>query len=116
VYDVPDGLGLIEKVRGKREWSGFCWVSPGTVSDMLLLLPHVSPLYISIHERKVGGFQRICQNIYTLGGAGIIIADQNIQRPGGSGEKGHQGAKKEAGTCRIKTCRDNGLRYCERLG
>jgi hypothetical protein len=54
VYGVPDGLGLIEKVRGKNEWTGFCWVSPRTVSDMLLLLPHVSPLYISIHERKVG--------------------------------------------------------------
>lgn len=54
VYDVPDGLGLIEKVRGEKRWSGFCWVSPGTVSDMLALLPHVHPLYISIHERKVG--------------------------------------------------------------
>ena len=54
VYDVPDGLGLIEKVRRKKEWSGFCWVSPGTVSDMLTLLPHARPLYISIHERKVG--------------------------------------------------------------
>jgi hypothetical protein len=54
VYDVPDGLGLIQKIRNKKEWTGFCWVSPGTVSDMLLLLPHVRPLYISIHERKVG--------------------------------------------------------------
>ena len=54
VYDVPDGLGLIEKVRGEKRWSGFCWVSPGTVSDMLALLPHVSPLYMAIHECKVG--------------------------------------------------------------
>lgn len=54
VYDVPEGLGLIEKVRGTKEWSGFCWVSPRTVSDMLALLPQVRPLYISIHERKVG--------------------------------------------------------------
>ena len=54
VYDVPEGLGLIEKVRGEKRWTGFCWVSPRTVSDMLLLLPHVSPLYIAIHERKVG--------------------------------------------------------------
>ena len=54
MYDVPEGIDLIEKVRGEKRWSGFCWVSPGTVSDMLLLLPHVRPLYISIHERKVG--------------------------------------------------------------
>jgi len=54
VYDVPEGIGLIEKVRGERAWSGFCWVSPQTVSDMLILLPHVRPLYISIQERKVG--------------------------------------------------------------
>ena len=26
VYDVPEGMGLIEKVRGSKEWSGFCWV------------------------------------------------------------------------------------------
>ena len=54
VYDVPDGIGFIEKVRGEKRWTGFCWVSPGTVSDMLALLPHVRPLYISIHERKIG--------------------------------------------------------------
>ena len=41
VYDVPKGMGLIEKARGSKKWSGFCWVSPGTVSDMLALLPHV---------------------------------------------------------------------------
>jgi hypothetical protein len=38
VYDVPEGIGLIEKVRGEKRWSGFCCVSPGTVSDMLTLL------------------------------------------------------------------------------
>lgn len=54
VYDVPDGIGLIEKVRGEKRWSGFCWASPRTVSDMLTLLPKARPLYISIHERKVG--------------------------------------------------------------
>ena len=54
VYDVPEGIGLIEKVRGEKRWTGFCWVSPGTVSDMLSLLPHVRPLYVSIHEHKVG--------------------------------------------------------------
>lgn len=54
VYDVLEGIGLIEKVRGEKRWSGFCWVSPRTVPDMLLLLPHVRPLYISIQEQKVG--------------------------------------------------------------
>ena len=54
VYDVPSGIGVLEKIRGSRDWTGFAWVSPTIVSDMLKLLPHVKPLYLMIHERKIG--------------------------------------------------------------
>ena len=54
VYEVPKGIGMIERVRGVGGWSGWCWISPRAVSDMLVLLPNVSPLYISLHERKIG--------------------------------------------------------------
>jgi len=54
VYEVPKGIGPIQRVRGIGGWSGWCWISPRAVSDMLALLPNVSPLYISLHERKIG--------------------------------------------------------------
>jgi hypothetical protein len=54
VYELPNGIGPPERVRGTKDWTGWCWVSPRTVSDMLALLPNVQPLYISIHERKIG--------------------------------------------------------------
>ena len=43
VYEVPKGIGTIQRVRGSGGWSGWCWISPRAVSDMLALLPNVSP-------------------------------------------------------------------------
>jgi len=54
VYEVPQGIGGIERVRGTMDWSGWCWISPRAVSDMLALFPNASPLYISLHERRIG--------------------------------------------------------------
>lgn len=54
VYDVPEGIGLLEKTSGTGKWTGYCWVSPRMISDILVMLPHIRPLYVSIHERKVG--------------------------------------------------------------
>jgi len=54
IYEVPKGIGPLERVRGTKDWTGWCWVSPRTLSDMLALLPNVRPLYISIHEHKLG--------------------------------------------------------------
>jgi len=54
VYDVPKGIGLLERHRGAKCWGGWVWVSQPTVSDMLALLPHVQPLYIHIHELRIG--------------------------------------------------------------
>ncbi len=54
VYDVPKGIGYIERQRGIRVWWGCVWVKQQTVSDMLNLLPNVRPLFIMIHERRIG--------------------------------------------------------------
>jgi hypothetical protein len=57
VYQVPRGIGLLQRQRRAGSWTGWAWVSPQTVTDMLTLLPHVRPLYVAIHEVKV---QRAC--------------------------------------------------------
>ncbi len=41
VYDVPKGIGYIERQRGTRIWTGCVWVKQQTVTDMLALLPNV---------------------------------------------------------------------------
>ncbi len=53
VYDVPKGIGHLERQRGTKIWSGFVWVNHQIITNMLTLLPTVSPLYLTIHERKV---------------------------------------------------------------
>ncbi|MDZ7840832.1 MAG: hypothetical protein U5R46_08445 [Gammaproteobacteria bacterium] len=52
-YDVPHGIGLLERQRGTQAWSGWAWVSPQTVTDMLTRLPSVRPLYVGLHEVKI---------------------------------------------------------------
>jgi len=54
VYDVPKGIGHLERQRGTRTWVGWLWVLPQTVNDMLTLLPQVRPLYVDIHELRIG--------------------------------------------------------------
>jgi len=54
VYDAPEGIGILDKVRGTLNWTGAAWVSPSTVSDMLALLPAIDPLYVFLHEVKIG--------------------------------------------------------------
>jgi hypothetical protein len=53
VYDIPKGIGLLERQRGTQSWTGWAWVSPRTITDMLTLLPHVHPLYVAIQEVKM---------------------------------------------------------------
>lgn len=53
VYDPPDGIGYLDRVRDKNEWAGALWVAHQTLTDMLTLLPHVRPLYLSVHEFKI---------------------------------------------------------------
>lgn len=59
VYDVPKGIGLLDRQRGTGSWSGCIWVLPRVTSDMLALLPNYSPLYLAIHECKEGRQRRI---------------------------------------------------------
>ena len=53
VYDIPEGLGLLDKERGTRNWNGWLWVPEHTLTQMLILLTNVKPLYLEIHERKI---------------------------------------------------------------
>lgn len=57
IYKVPESIGYLE--CRKQRWSGVAWVTPPTVTNMLTLLPHVRPLYISISEVKEGRHRRI---------------------------------------------------------
>ena len=52
--DVPKGIGHLERNRALGYWNSWLWVSEQTVSNMLLLLPHVEPSYISLHLQGLG--------------------------------------------------------------
>lgn len=52
VYDMPPGLGLINKVRGEPAWSGWAFLPPRAVSDMLALVGRQRQLFMQIQERK----------------------------------------------------------------
>ncbi|MDB4409293.1 hypothetical protein N9235_00560 [Gammaproteobacteria bacterium] len=54
VYKIPKGLGLLNRIRGTKNWSGYAWVPPRTVSDMQVLLVGTRPLYLALHELKIG--------------------------------------------------------------
>ena len=54
VYDIPEGLGLLDKERGTTNWNGWLWVPEQTLTQMLILLTNVKPLYLEVHERKIG--------------------------------------------------------------
>ena len=53
VYEVPKGVGLLEKVRGENSWSGWVWVPEMTVAMMLTLLDGSGPVFAELHERRV---------------------------------------------------------------
>jgi len=53
VYDIPNGLGLLQKERGTRDWNGWIWVPEQTVAQMLTLIATIRPLYVRIDERKI---------------------------------------------------------------
>lgn len=52
IYDIPKGVGRLERQRGTTNWLGNVWVSPQSVTDMLALLPNVQPLFLTIHEMR----------------------------------------------------------------
>jgi len=54
VYDPPKGLATIKKVRGQTRWTSWLPVQPHFANDLLTLLGHQRPLFISIVEREEG--------------------------------------------------------------
>jgi hypothetical protein len=59
IYDPPDSIGYIEKIRGEAAWRGNIWVSTHLVNDMLSLLVQPKQLYLAIHEVKENRRRRI---------------------------------------------------------
>jgi hypothetical protein len=53
VYEPPAGLSTIERRRHDRVWQGCLFVESHFTRDMLILLGHNRPLYLSVHELKV---------------------------------------------------------------
>ncbi|MCV0381722.1 hypothetical protein [Nitratireductor sp.] len=53
VYDPPEGIGIIEKVRGEASWTGWLRASPQFMTDCLMQLGQDHELFLGIQERKV---------------------------------------------------------------
>ena len=54
VYDLPFGLGMLEKRRSDDSWAGWVFVQPRIVTNVLILLGQDQPAYLSINERRIG--------------------------------------------------------------
>lgn len=54
LYQIPAGLGLLEKVRGKARWHGWIWVPEEIASQTLTLAASGKQLFVEILECKVG--------------------------------------------------------------
>ena len=55
IYDIPKGLGLLNKASDDKDWYGWGWVSQQTTTDMISVLTLIEPLYLENHEMKEGG-------------------------------------------------------------
>ncbi len=53
VYVAPYGLGTLDKVRGEKRWTGWIFVAPRFVNDLLVLLTYQPQLFLGLHEFKV---------------------------------------------------------------
>jgi hypothetical protein len=54
MYDIPDGLAVIERRRSDGAWTAQVPVAPKLVTHMLILLGHTRQTYLFIHERRLG--------------------------------------------------------------
>ncbi len=59
VYNIPHGIGFLQKDRGATDWSAAAWVSADNATQMLTLLMSARPLYVSLEERKEGRYRAI---------------------------------------------------------
>lgn len=53
VYDIPDGIGLLEKERGKNIWNGWIWIPQESITQMITLLSSQKQSYLSVHEHRI---------------------------------------------------------------
>lgn len=53
VYKLPYGVGHMYRIRGTKTWYGFAWITSQLMTDMLTVLLHVRPLYLSINECRI---------------------------------------------------------------
>ncbi len=53
IYNLPKGIGYLQKTRGVNRWDGCIWVVDHTVTQMLSLLNLNQVLFMEIHELKV---------------------------------------------------------------
>ncbi|MEZ0018231.1 hypothetical protein [Sinorhizobium fredii] len=59
VLKPPKGMGIVDKVRGKRAIRSWLYVSPRFLSDALALLGQGRTLYLAAHEVKDGRDRRL---------------------------------------------------------
>lgn len=52
VYDSPQGLTALERMREARGWRAWIFSAPHFVTELLVLLPSNSQLYLSVQEKK----------------------------------------------------------------
>ena len=52
VYDLPEGVCVLNKVRGEPRWDTYLWAPASFVTHWLTLLTTTSPLYLALHEIK----------------------------------------------------------------
>ena len=53
-YTAPPGIALLDKWRGERPWSTAIRVAPYAFNGMLTILGWGLPLYVALHECKIG--------------------------------------------------------------
>jgi hypothetical protein len=54
VYRPPQGLAVLDRTRGKKEWHVYLWVATETASRLLTVLSgRARELYVFIHELKL---------------------------------------------------------------
>ena len=53
VYEIPKGVGFVQKEPGVNSWNGCIWVPNETVAMMLTLLNSMGALFVELHEHRV---------------------------------------------------------------
>ena len=53
VYNLPAGLGLLQRKRGPINWDGWIWAPEPMITQMLVLLGTVRPIFLHVQEHKL---------------------------------------------------------------